>query len=156
NAVDPILGPSGRGRNERKAGLVPLWAPAVVTIEMDRWRKAAGACHGMALDFGAHSRDRVFLAVETHQLRALNRAPAMSCANPVADPDVNAGGARAALPLRTDALARIGQHHARPRLGEIGGTLVGMVVAREDQHAPADGDGVAVEIGRSRRSGEDS
>jgi hypothetical protein len=156
DAVDTGLGPSGRGRDERKAGVVPLRAPAVVTIEMDRRRQATGAGHRIALDFGARSRDRVLLAVETHQVHAVDRAPPMSRAYAVADPHVDARGARARFPLRVDALARIGQHYAGPRLGEISGALIGVIVVCEDQHAPADGDRIAVEIGRNRRSREDS
>ena len=156
DAVDAGIGPSGRGRDEGKAGVVPLRAPAVVTIEMDRRREPAGAGHGVALDFGARSRDRVPLAVETHQVHAVDRVPPMRRANAVANPHIDARFAGALFPRRVDARARIGQHHARPRLGEIGGALIGVIVACEDQHAPADGDRVAVEIGRRRRGREDS
>src|SRR5207342_1590089 len=92
----------------------------------------------------------------THQVHAVDRALPMSRAYAVADPYVDARGARARFPLRVDALARIGQHHSGPRLGEISGALIGVIVVCEDQHASADGDRIAVEIGRNRRSREDS
>src|SRR5262245_5970478 len=81
DAVDTGLGPSGRGHNERKAGVVPLRAPAVVTIEMDRRRQATGARHRIALDFGARSGERVYPAVELAHGQAGVGAPTLRAAS---------------------------------------------------------------------------
>jgi len=77
-------------------------APAAGQIGMDRGRQAAGACHGIERDFGARFRDRVLRAVETHQVHAIDRVPPMSRANAVADPHIDARGARAEQPAYRD------------------------------------------------------
>jgi hypothetical protein len=93
---------------------------------MDCRRQAAGAGHGIALDFGARSRDRVLLAVETHQVHTVDRAPPMSRAYAIADPHVDARGARAGeqpSERRLEEVERRLDDVEDPRLAALGGEL---------------------------------
>ena len=156
DTIDPGLGASRCWRHKRKPCLVPHRASAIVTEEMHSRRQPARTAHRITGNKWTVPGDAISRAVQLHEMRAFDRAAAMRLRDAVARHNVNTRRLGTSFPFAVLRAARIGQDHLAARPRKIAGALINMIVARQQQHAPAARHTIAIEIRGQCRCREDA